>query len=1091
MSHWALLLCLLFACAACVDAASLTKTVTLTDYLGDGWQQELVHYPLNFPPGALAHAVVRVEVKGGKALSSQLSDVTRYDDGSLRSCNVWFLADVPANGSVSYTLSPGKKGAADAGVAVKTEGNYLTLTTTGTALIGIRLPAGAQAFVWPLPAAEVPGPIQGLLLPSGRVTGAGRLAVPFKVKAYKTEVTADGPLFAEAKVSYTFDAGYWTFTARVVKDCPMVQIQEQFDNGFDNRTWDQADRFYTLTLNGAQFKPTQAFYTGRTEADSFHDLLNQYFQPVLNDTGGSAASGSGTPVNGYTLSFQQDRTDYYLTPWPTWSPRAGVAIRFVEPGKDAIGFTSVSTTDWKNPLAMRFQTNTKGELVAAMPLQTYRQGWPSEGFGYHSPNYTGKSLFVPETTSRRNYGIMLTPAEDETKTHIDSLLHLTAKLGAAPLDEVKDWTLDWPDPLANATWATATSKEGKAALAITRNWMRSYRALGNYGFYSMWTFRSLTHNRYLVTAPVIDNTKALTAADRRELRHLCAYQAYVLNSMGEFPWGAGPHLGNPNMSIMAMDARAKSALLVKDHPQYNQWGAWTLAFTKNYIERFTRETGAPYEDPHYTLGVTLQEIAEVNQALQEAGIGDALDTPRFKACMRFLLDWSLPPDPRFLNRRLTLAYGNGSSYYSVPPEFARLMVEYYKDRDPKLAAQLQWFANQTLPDEKQVKIVTEEAPVLRSVYHTDEGVFFHHGYGTPYETYFFFKAGNCDGHYELETDQMTYTLYAKGQPINLHFGNGYMPMFMRPWLRNRVTIDHMFEESERNITRMTATALQPEADYAHATRDIDSIRPLKTEYPLTTNKGLAWAPEENASWPQIPEWQRIPLTVWHRQALFLKDADPRGPNYFVLRDTFAGAPTRPTDLSCWFLANSMTRKGDVYHFDGQCKVDMDVFVAQPAGTAPETGKYGHPQYPYGRMIGFDPKFFPDGKLQETQLFLRLKQPVGKGYLVVLYPRLKDGDPEARYTAPADGVVRVETPLATDFVFLNPTLAGFSNDQVTFSGTAGAVRCYKSGKIAVINTEGEARFTVAGKTISGSGIFTVSLDHDAVTVTPTDAKVTVK
>jgi len=1091
MSQWTLLACLLAACIASVStAAPRATTVTLTDYLGSGWQHELVHYPLDFAPGAFTGAAnVRVEIDKGKAIPSQVSDVVRYDDGAVRACKVWFFANVPANGAVAYTLLPGKKAPDDAGVTVKTEGHILTMITNSPTPIGIKLPAGAKTYEWPSPASDVPGPIQGLLLPSGHVTGVGRLAVPFKVKSYQTELTANGPLFAEAKISYLFDAGYWTFKARVINGCPLVRIQEEFDTGFDNRNWDQADHFYNLTLNGDQFKPTQAFYTGRTDTEDFHNLVNQFKQQVLKDTGGMDAAGS--VVNGYTLTFKQDRTDYYLTAAPCWSPRANIGIRFVEPGKDAIGFVSVKPINWKNPLSLRFRTTTNGDLVAALPLQTYRQGWASEGFGYHSPNYTGKTLDVPETTARRDYGIMLTPAEDETQAHLDSLLHQATQLGAAPLDEVKDWTLEWPDPLAKATWATETSKDGKAALTIMQNWLQAYKALGNYGSYSMWTHRSLTHSRYPTVAPVIDNPKAITAADRQLLRHLCGYQAYILNSLDAFPWGAGPHLGNPNMSIMAMDMRIKSALLVKDHPLYQQWGAWTLAFTKDYIERFTRDTGAPYEDPHYTLGVTLTEIAQVNQALLDAGIGDALDTPRYKACMRFLLDWSLPPDPRYFNHRMTLEFGNGASYFSVPQEFTKIMVEYYQKRDPKLAAQLQWFGNQTMPADKQVKIVTDEAPVLPSVNHTDDGVFFHHGYGTPYETYFFFKAGNCDGHYEWETDQMCYTLYAKGQPINLHFGNGYFTMFCRPWLRNRVSVDHMLEESERDITRMTATALTPEADYAHGVRDIDSIRPLKTEYPAVNATAMAWLPEENQSWPQLPDWQRIPMTNWHRQVLFLKDGDPKGPNYFVLRDTFAGAPSRPTDDSFWFLANSMTRNGNVYHFDGQCKVDMDVFVAQPTGVEPETGKYSHPDYPYGRFVGFDPKFFPGGKLQETQLFLRLKQPVGKGYLVVLYPRLKDGDPEATYTNPAEGVVKVTTPIATDYALLNSLPFSFTDERVNFHGTAGAVRFYKSGKITVINSEGKTEITVAGKTISGEGAFTVTLENGKTLVLPVGAKVTVK
>ena len=1059
--------------------AGLTKTVVLRDYLGVTWEQEVVHYPMEFSPGELkSEAVALVQPEGGQPIPCQVSDVVRHDDGSLRSFNVWFIVDLAAGQSASYTITPGKSGPNDGGVSVKATDAAIEFVTKTPQPIGIRLVGGAKVYDPPIPASSVPGPIAALLLPSGHTTDKGRFEVPFKVKSYKSEVTATGPIFAEARIRYTFDTGYWTFTARVVRGCPMVIINEEVDTGDGGQAWDTTDRFYVLPLNTHGFTPTQGWYTGRTDKDDFHDLLNQYTQPVL--TNGMQNGGAGTMLFGYTLSFKENRTDYYLTPWPTWSARAGVAMRLVEPGQDAIGFASIKTTDWRNPLAVRLRTDAKGVLSLALPLQVYHQGWPSEGFDPSSPNYTGKTLGVPPTTVRRNYGIMLTAAEDEQKTHMDGLLHQTARLGAQPLDEVKDWTLDWPDPLSNATWAAESTKVGKEALAVIRTWLAAKRALGNYGSYSMWTYYSLERTRYDKLIAALDQPKELSTTDRRDLRRLCAFQAYVLNSLDEFPWGAGPHIGNPNMHMMAMAARAHTAYLVKDHPQFKAWGQWTLDYTRDFIARYTRESGAPYEDPHYTLDVTISDITKVNKTLMETGIGDGLDTPLFKACMQVLLDWSMPADPRFTNHRLRLAFGNGYPYESFTVEIMQYLVEYYQTRDPQLAAQLQWVLNRSQPDSKQIHLVKDEAPALSSRHIGDLGVIFRHGFGTPYETFMFLMAGNCDGHYEGETEQMAYTLYAKGQPINLHFGNGYLPMFVRPWLRNRVSFDHMYEESERNPTRIQATAFTPEAEYLRAARDVDSLRPLLTEYPITTNRGAAMAPAENASWPAIPHWQRIPLTTWYRQMLFLKDSDPKGPNYFVLRDTFGGTPSRPTDLSLWFLASNMTTNGSVYHFDGQCKVDMDVFVAAPAAAEPEIGQYGHPAPPHVRPVATDTNFFMNGKSdQETQLFLRLKQPPGKGYLVVLYPRLKENDPAASFTTLAEGVVRIETPLSTDYAFLNPTAFEFKDERVQFSGTAATVRFYKAGKIAIVNTEGKSEIRIAGHRIEGAGPFTVTIEDGKV------------
>ncbi|MHB9025777.1 MAG: hypothetical protein ACYC7E_16685 [Armatimonadota bacterium] len=1068
---------LVLTCLPAAYAASLAKTVTITDYLGIDWQDELVHYPLELPSGALRGAAEVLVASERKALPSQVSDVARYPDGSVKSCTVWFFASVPANGAVSYTLTPGKPGATTAGVKVTTAPAAVTLSTVGAKPIGIRLPNGAKSFDWPIPAGQAPGPIQGLLLPSGKVAGQGKIEAPFLVKSYSTEILATGPLFAEARISYLFDTGYWTFTARVIKGCPTVVIHEEFNTGDSGQLAKDADRFFTLTLAGGGFQPSQFFFGGRNDRPDLATLVTNGLREEWKAFG-IRDNWFASNVQGAEIPKGQAQELYRCTAYPSVLARVGCVTRVQEATGDAVGITGLDTAYWREPLSIRLRATAAGEAQLCFPLQDYKQDWPIDGFGDGSPNYTGVTLYVPKHTARRAYGLMLSPATDEKTELLQSLFTQARRLdpGALPLDTVKDMTLNWPDPLAKEAWATASSEKGKKALEIMRTRLNVTRALGQWARFSMAYHYSYAKADYPVVKEVLDSPKDLSAADRVTMRRLCAWNAYDMNSESTFPFGMGFHLNNPNMSVMAVEARAKSSLLVQDHPMFKPWGTWTLAFLKDFNRRFTRASGALYENPHYSLGVTLDWQAQANKILMDAGIGDAFDTPLFAKGIRFCLDWLSPPDPRFLGHRVVLPMGN-CSYQSIPPSMATQYITYFKERNPELAGQLQWAANQTLPKDKQIAIVKDIVPQLKSTWYKDYGVYMRHGFGTPYETLLLLYAGNCDGHYEWEQDQMSYTLYAKGQPINLHFGNGYFPMFGRTWLRNRVSIDHMFEESERNVTQVRTAAFAPAMEYAHATREIDSLRPFKTEYPIL--KGSAWTPEESENMPAMPVWQRIPMTVWHRQVLFLKDTDPKGPNYFVLRETFSGTPTRPTDLSLWFLANSMTRKGDVFHFDGQCLVDMDVFVSTPAGTEPETGKYGHVQQPYVRMVGFDPKFHPDGKLQETQLFLRLKQPAGKGYLVVLYPRLKAGDPEAVCTTLADGVVKVDTPLSSDYAFVNSVPFAFTDARVSFRGTAGSVRFYADNQIVVTNAEGQAEYKVSGKTITGTGAFTVTIGKDGV------------
>ena len=1076
-----------------LTAAPLAKTITITDYIGVAWTNELVHEPFAFAPGALkGGATARVAI-GTTAIPSQISDVVRHDDGSIKSMNVWFMATVPADGTVTFTITPGQPGAVATGATARTTADTIALTTSAPNPVGIRLLNTAKSYDWPIPAAQAPGPIQGLLLPSGRITGSGILEVPFNVRSIQSEVTATGPLFVEAKIRYGFDTGYWIFTARVVQGSPLILISEELDNGWNDETAAAMDHFYTFTLNGENFQPTQAYLVsfGRMTKD-YTNLQDQVSQPEVIATG-MQLSAAGANVSGYTLDFTNTRTDYYLIGWPSWSPRVGVGIRYVEPGKDAVGVISVHTPSWRNQMAIRFRATSAGAVQMCLPLQVYDQAWDTDGYGRTSPNASGRTTDVPANTARRSYGIMLTAAESEKPVVLGSLLRASAKFGAWPLDEVKDWILDWPDPLAKGPWAGTTGKIGAQMLEHMRRWVELKRATGNFGlwtmhdyfFVSQWKMGSDGKGGQKDLQEIINDPQQLTAADRAQLRHLAAYQAYLINSPEAFPWGTGAHLGNPNMSIMAINARVYASQIIHDHPQFVSWGQWSLGFLKEYVNRYTRDSGAAYECPHYTLEVTLKQMADANALLLAGGIGDALSTDRFKNGIRFTFNWLLPPDLRFSGKRMVMPVGN-TSYSTYSPELATQLVNLFKEGDPELAGQVQWAANQTLPDDKQLKITTESMPPLGSTWVKDYGVFMRHGFGTPYETYFHMLAGNCLGHYE-QTDHLVYTLYAKGQPINLHFGNGYFPWLCRPWLRNGIAVDHRTSWAyERLFAKVNTAAFMPATEYAHASLDMDELLPPCGEYPVDYGKKD----------PNPPDWshpEKMPLMTWHRQILFVKDQDPKGPNYFVVRDTFDGKPTKTTEDSFWFLANDLTRQGDVFHVDGQLPVDLDVFVNCPTNppVAAPPPSYSHWQSFTSRKD--DLKYYPGGKRAETQLALRLKQPAGGGYFVVLYPRLKGLDPAATYTTLGENAVKVETPLATDYLLVNAFPATVQADGMALTGLAVAVRKYQDGKIVVTNSEGPSTVQVAGKTITGDGPFSVTMIGDKVEskTYAADAKVEVK
>ena len=73
------------------------------------------------------------------------------------------------------------------------------------------------------------------------------------------------------------------------------------------------------------------------------------------------------------------------------------------------------------------------------------------------------------------------------------------------------------------------------------------------------------------------------------------------------------------------------------------------------------------------------------------------------------------------------------------------------------------------------------------------------------------------------------------------------------------------------------------------------LLPRGSEYPLV-DKNNKWTSQESQNWLRTCKlWDKpesfVPKAVWQRQMVLLKDPDPKGPNYFVLRDTFGGKPT--------------------------------------------------------------------------------------------------------------------------------------------------------------------------------------------------------
>lgn len=1071
--------------------------VVITDYLGLTWQNELVSQVVQVNPSdKLKNATATVTGPDGKTIVSQVSDVVTNEQGMITSMKVWFLGGVQPYDSSAYKITTGQASNADApadAASVKAQGDSVQLTS---GKVGAKLLNQNKTYETPVEFTADLAPIHGLILASGKTTPAATVVAPSKLKSVKTTIDADGPLFSQVSIQYTFETGYWHLTFKTIAGIPAVLVHEKLDLGDSGKNTYETTAAMTLHLTSKDFTPTQAWLSGIPGVLPEPDLGKRLVPQSWTDTGAiSSEKWVSSPANGFTLKDFPEGHLYTVTGWPNGQPRIGSFMRVIQPGGDAIGFFQLKSMDWRNPMSLIFNWSADKGVTLKTGIQTYKQDWPVDGFGGGSPNFTGQTLGVPATTSWRSYGIELTKAQDETVDRLGSLAHTAARTGSFKLDDVRNWFLDMPtsDAAAKETDKKTSKLRELAEKALVEMQSRAkiMQLTGNMLSFSMANHYVYAKHLYAKQfKPASQNLEYMDPADRKKLRSLLAFEAIYQNSGSSFPYGTGMHLNNPNMTVMAIEARAKSASLVQDHPEFKTWGKDSLAMMSAYIERYVFDSGATFENPHYTLGVSMGWILEANNALMDAGIGDGLDNALWRKSIEFTFNWLTPKDLRFSNHRVILPIGNGS-YQSVPAQLAKDLSAYLKKTGKdKLASQFAWVANQTLPEKNQIKGIEPLQPELKSVWYKDYGVFMRHGYDTEYETLFHLLAGKALGHYENEADQMTYTLYAKGQPINLSFGNGYFPIFSRPWLRNRVSFDMKLEAFEHDPIGVSNATFQPEVEYANAYRETSATRTLEGEYPDLNEKG-GWTPEEGVRFATmataIPD--AIPHTTWRRQIAFMKDADPKGPNYFVIRDRFEGKPTLPTDLSIWFLANKMERKGDVFHFDGQLKVDADVFLHTPADAKIKTDRYGHQQQPYVRLVPDDLAWYPEGKRREEQLLMRAHQPVGKGYLYVVYPRLKDIDAAATYERTGEQTVTVATPLSTDTVTLAGEPVSIEKAGVTANGTAYAIRQFKDGKLKLVNFEGKLTGQYKGQSFTAEGAVTIDLSKDKPAAESKDDKAT--
>ena len=978
------------------SAAHAARTVaafTVRDHLKHAWQHELVFFPVD---GAVyGRGDLALLGPDEKPLPHQWVPATQSPAGKD---SIAFLASAGEWGISTYKLVPGSP--------LKT--TDLAITASGDAarlenhLTGIRLGG---------PEAGRQGPIAAVRLRSGRWVGGGKLKSPLAARHCSVQVLCQGPIYADALVTYEFPApGAWQLRFRLVADEPVILVSETFalPEGssyalYLGKGWDPQTMFHRGMVNGCK---TTSLGGGSGPA-----FLLDAWAPWWGDV----------PRGNWTSLMRSDGDDLLMI----GCREPGL---WVEPGK----------TQWETTVPIG-----KTDAAATFQLHGFARSW----------------LLATLLKSKS-----VTDKGDVTPLPQQYLI----RHGDMPLDMIKDYVLEWNNgnvrhprlfvTAAELARLKQTFRPNEETLARLRQakinpWQMDEAvayllATGDRGLARQFVAAALEylqqsvdefalevqlrshgvapHHRTfsIMCAAILSDlalgSSAVTAEEKARIKAQLAYLGYTLAS----PAFHSPERGycaNPNMTTTARGMLGLVACTIPDHPQARSWAKIALAEVEHELSEWCDANGGWLEAPHY-MTVSMDSIVSLALAFRESGLSDVAWSydPRLKKAAAWLAKISTPPDPRLKGNRHMPEIGN--TYLGEPTCLSGLLARIWRDKDPQYAGNMQWMwkahgsprslgIGGAFPGTQGYGLVVlDEAipavpPRWASELFPDTGAVFRAHFPGNRETYLHYIQGKMHQHYDY--DEGSFILWGKGQPLCEDFG-----YYGRAPAADHSRVDDGFIEelgNEGKIREFSAGAV----DYLRGER-----------------------------------------AGWNRQILFVKDGDPLGPNYFVVRDSVLFG--RTADWRLWIATDEAPPIGrNPLRVKGRFAADLIVFLADPAGpqVASEqiTRKAGASNFT---------------SRETSQRSLHVKMPAKTPLAAVLYPVMKD-QPSPKFTVLADGrVVKIESSFGTDYAFLALEPFQFSVEGIEFHGKAGAVQV--RGGSSQLSLPCEGRLGYGGKTVEHHG-----------------------
>ncbi len=1025
--------------------------IQLNEYLNTTFQPQALHYTLAIPAGQLRDAArCTLRDAARQPVLAQFKVMDNWDDGSVRHVEVSFVSGLNPNERKSYTLDDSGQGAKDDGLLrVVTEGDNVVFASP---LVAVRIPVATRIYPDNTRALSVPPP---LLQVRGKAKwyGKGWLDADMSVKSRAMNVVDDGPIYKKAAVEYTFANGEkYVVEITLNRGEELIRVKEDFTLPFTDPSRCEFNFDLAAGLNPDRSVAPQSFKPGPQPITigSYWDL-----NPYQGDM--------------FPIAYDENAVFGELSPWSVF-PNQWVhfACYNSAAGADMLGIINTAPDKWDH-IAYTMLPGESWKLVQnPHAFFTFRRAK-----AVPVTMGTDKSLVVhfKLTTGHREWAFFLTDAFPRTEEITEGTGDKAVKktLHSAPrsfftqktrdycinaLDRLKDYTFEWPvDPSVvyphlyasaadyetrripyNAWWGA--ERLPSLADPATREKLKS--VLLKVVDETVQTMlinprppHHITQQTFLAAnlADLVLGAGSLTPAEAVALRAKLAFMAYTLNWRGYWAPEKG-YAANPNMSSFTYDGVGLLGLVLTDHPESPAWVKACTTQLDREMSNWTSEDGAWLESIHYTLAAWNEHTMSMG-ALKHMGIKDYYRHPRVHQFLKYYLAMQTPPDPQFTNQRSLVQIGN--TYVFEPVDDFAMWAKGMADVDLTLAGNLMWmwkehgFGNQAemkgktflsygaahnhwwgvhagvagIPPYYELALKDH---TLTPIPPAASGGRSFSGFGAVLqahvpgkkETKMFFREGQTYSHWDM--DQGSFVLWAKGAPLCMDHGYGEF----HPWFHNKVNVNHMWDDSLGEVTSFFAGL---GGGLLQGDEQIDMLS-------LKEHAGVK-------AWPMQPEPinGRAMATPWTRRVLFLNDADPDGPNYFVIRDIVRGQ--LPSEWCLWVYGDVANLDATPIAAKGKFGVDLLVYLLDADKGKVSTGTVA----------------LPADRRQQTLIHLR--RPPGRGVLAVLFPTLPDRPAPKVTPLPGGAGAKVEAPGRTDWIFMPEQNGTLATDGIEFNGIAGS------------------------------------------------------